>query len=164
MNEAAANAVDIGTALSGFFFSNMMKEVIKTMTAVEISEEKLAEEDFKSIKPQLTGVIILSGVKSIMVSLSVSYKTGQAIVSYMTGIQGSEVSENDINDCFSEIANVIGGRIKAKLSLSDIHYNILTPFTINGDGHYISPRNNSLLMTKVFHNCDIQIVARVYAL
>lgn len=150
--------------LSGFFFSNTVKEIIRTMTGLELLEEKLSLEDLKAFRAQISGVIILSGEKSIMISLSMSYITASALVSFMIGIQSSELSDEDLNDGVSEIANVIGGKIKSKLSVSGLHFNILTPFTIRGENHYITQRDKVLLFVKKFHNNDVEILAKVFAL
>jgi chemotaxis protein CheX len=151
-------------ALSGFFFSNAFKDIIRTMTGLELMEEKMSMEDMKAFKAQISGVIILSGEKSIMISLSMSFIAATTLISFMIGAQCSELSDEDLNDGVSEIANVVGGKIKTKMSLSGIHLNILTPFTIKGNDHYITQRDKVLLFIKKFHNNDIEILAKVFAL
>ena len=150
--------------LSGFFFSNAFKEIIRTMTGLELMEEKMSLEDMKAFKAQISGVIILSGEKSIMISLSMSFIAASTLISFMIGAQCSELSDEDLNDGVSEIANVVGGKIKTKLSLGGVHFNILTPFTIKGNDHYITQRDKVLLFVKKFHNNDIEILAKVFTL
>lgn len=150
--------------LSSFFFSNALKEIIRTMTGLELTEEKLTTDDLKAFKSQISGVIILSGEKSIMVSLSMTFVTASTLTAFMIGAQQSELSEEDLNDGVSEIANVIGGKIKTKLALGNVHLSILTPFTIKGTDHYITQRNNVLLFIKKFHSSDIEILAKVFVL
>ncbi len=150
--------------LSSFFFSTAFKEIIRTMTGLELNEEKLSQEDLKAFKAQISGVIILSGDKSIMISLSMSSISASALISFMIGSQSSELSDEDLNDGVSEIANVVGGKIKAKLSVTGIHLTSLLPFTIKGNDHYITQRDKILLFVKKFHNNDIEILAKVFAL
>ena len=163
MNDDITNT-DNNPDLSGFFFSNAFKDIIRTMTGLELVEERLLPEDMKAFKAQISGVVILSGAKSIMISLSMSLVAASTLISFMIGSHSSELSDEDLNDGVSEIANVVGGKIKTKLALGGIHYTILTPFTIKGNDHYITQRDKVLLFIKKFHNNDVEILAKVFAL
>lgn len=164
MMDEGTTGMDNAPELSGFFFSNTFKDIIRTMTGLDFVEEKLSTEDLMAFKSQISGVVILAGEKSIMVSLSMSFATASILVSFMTGAQAGELRGEDLNDGVSEIANVIGGKIKAKSSVNRVHYKILTPFTIKGDDHYITQRDNVLLFAKKFHNSEVEIVAKVFLL
>jgi chemotaxis protein CheX len=164
MSDEVTNNAKNELDLSGFFFSNAFREIIRTMTGLELMEEKMSLEDMKAFKAQISGVIILSGAKSIMLSLSMSLIAASTLISFMIGAQSSELSDEDLIDGVSEIANVVGGKIKTKLSLGGVHYTILTPFTIKGNDHYITQRDKVLLFAKKFHNNDIEILTKVFAL
>jgi chemotaxis protein CheX len=164
MSDELTNNTENHFDLSGFFFSNTFKEIIRTMTGLELKEEKMTLEDLKAFKAQISGVIILCGEKSIMISLSMSNISASTLVSFMVGLQSSELSNEDLNDGVSEIANVVGGKIKAKLNLPGTRLTSLLPFTIKGNDHYITQRDKVLLFVKKFRNNDVEILAKVFAL
>lgn len=164
MSDEIINNAENHFELSGFFFSNAFKDIIRTMTGLELNEEKMSLEDQKAFTAQITGAIILSGEKSIMISLSMSNISASTLVSFMIGSQSSELSGEDLNDGVSEIANVVGGKIKAKLSLAGNHFTSLLPFTIRGNDHYITQRDKVLLFVKKFRNNDVEILTKVFAL
>ncbi len=160
--EVTGNAMQ--SEFSEYFFSSTMKEIIHTMTGLELSEEWPSIEDLKDFVAQFTGVVILTGEKNIMISISMSTITISTLTAFMVGIQREQLSDEDLNDGISEIANVIGGKVKAKLAMSGSRYTILTPFTIKGQGHYITQRKNVLLFVKKFKASDIEIVAKAFLL
>lgn len=161
-NEVTGNNLQF--EFSEYFFSNTMKEIIHTMTGLELSEEKPSIDELKDFVAQFTGVVILTGEKNIMISISVGKETISTITAFMVGLQRENLSDEDLNDGISEIANVVGGKVKAKLAMGGSRYTILTPFTIKGRGHYITQRKNVLLFVKKYKTSGIEIVAKAFLL
>lgn len=150
--------------LSGFFFSNTFKDTIRTMTGLEMAEEKVSTEELIAFKAQITGVIVLTGNKNIMLALSLSQDSAYILTSFMTGTQCNELSPEDLSDGISEIANVVAGKIKAKLATNGVYLNILIPFTIRGNDHFIAQRKDVLLFVKKFHVDSVEVLAKAYLL
>lgn len=149
---------------SNWFFSTTLKEIIFTMTGMEVNEEKATPESIGDFKEQISGVIILVGSKRIMISLSMSVYTAQNLVASMTGLKSGSLKQEDLVDGAAEMANIIAGKVKAKLSTSGEHYDILLPYSIIGDNHRIIHKNKTAALMRLYHTENIAVLARVFLL
>jgi chemotaxis protein CheX len=158
------NIEESDQAFSNWFFSNTIKEIIFTMTGLEIIEEKVTEESTQDIKVQISGVILLIGHKRIMISLSMSQFTAKNLVASMTGLKAENLSQEDMVDGVAELANIIAGKVKAKLSSTGEHYDILLPYSITGDNHGIIHKNKTAALIRLDHVEKIASIAKVFFL
>lgn len=148
-------------AFTNWLFSNTFKEVIFTMTGMEVNEEKVTAETVKDLKEQVSGVIMLIGQKRIMVSLSMSLYTAKNLVASMTGLKPESISQEDLVDGAAELANITAGKVKAKLSTRGEHYDILLPYSITGENHSIVHKNKSSVLMRLYHAGNIAVIAKV---
>ncbi|MFZ5354639.1 MAG: chemotaxis protein CheX [Bacillota bacterium] len=151
---------DVG--VSGFYFSNTIKDIMRTMTGLEVFEEKVTGEVLKEIKQQISGVIVITGPKNIMFSLSMSEYSAKGVVSSMTGIKMEELEWEDLIDGIAELVNVAAGKIKAKLCTSGDNYICMLPYTIYGDNHHIIHKNKKASLLRMYHNDRLVMLARAY--
>lgn len=158
------NIEESDQAFSNWFFSNTIKEIIFTMTGMEVIEEKVTEETIKDLKEQISGVIILIGHKRIMLSLSMSTYSAQNLVASMTGLKPDSLTQADLVDGAAELVNIVAGKIKAKLSSNGEHYDILLPFSITGDNHSIIHKDKSAALIRLYHTEKVAVLAKVFFL
>lgn len=149
---------------SNWFFSNTIKEIMFTMTGLEVNEEKVTEDSIIDLKEQISGVIMLIGNKRIMISLSMSLFTAKNLVGAMTGLKPEGLSEDDLTDGAAELVNIIAGKIKAKLSSAGEHYDILLPYSILGDNHSIIHKNRTAALLRMYHTEKVAVIAKVFFL
>jgi len=148
-------------AFSNWFFSNSIKEIIFTMTGMEVLEEKVSVETIKDLKQEISGVIVLIGNKRIMLSLSMSTYSARSLVASMTGLKPESLTQEDLVDGVAELANIAAGKVKAKLSSNGEHYDILLPYSITGDNHSIIHKNKIAVLIRLYHTENIAVMAKV---
>jgi chemotaxis protein CheX len=158
------NTEESDQAFSNWFFSNMFKETIFTMTGMEVNEEKVTAETIGDLKEQISGVIMLIGQKRILITLSMSVYTAKNLVASMTGLKAESLTQEDLVDGAAELANITAGKVKAKLSSTGEHYDILLPYAITGDNHSIIHKNKTAVLIRLYHTENIAIMARVFFL
>lgn len=158
------NIEESDQAFSNWFFSNAFKEIIYTMTGMEVSEEKVTEETIKDLKEQISGVIMLIGNKRIMISISMSTYSAKNMVASMTGLKADSLTQEDLVDGAAELANIAAGKVKAKLSSTGEHYDILLPYSIIGDNHSIIHKNKSAVLMRLYHTENIAVMVKVFFL
>ncbi|HYE82409.1 MAG TPA: chemotaxis protein CheX [Clostridia bacterium] len=149
-------------AFSNWFFSNTMREIIFTMTGMEVIEEKATAETIKDFKEQISGVTMLIGNKRIMISLSMSMYTAKSLIAAMTGLRAENLTQADLADGAAELVNIIAGKVKANLSSTGDHYDILLPYTITGDNHSIIHKNKVAALIRLYHTDNIALIAKVF--
>lgn len=149
---------------SNWYFSNSIKEIIFTMTGMEVAEEKATAETIQDMKEQISGVIMLIGNKRIMISISMSEYTAKNMVASMTGMKSDSLTKEDLVDGAAELVNIVAGKVKAKLSANGEHYDILLPYTITGNDHSIIHKNKSAVLIRLYHTENIAVIAKVFLL
>ncbi|KUO73796.1 MAG: hypothetical protein APF77_17075 [Clostridia bacterium BRH_c25] len=158
------NIEESSQEFSNWYFSNAIKEIIFTMTGMEVAEEKATEETIKDLKEQISGIIMLIGNKRIMISLGMSTYTAKNLVASMTGLESGSLTKEDLVDGAAELANIVAGKIKAKFSVNGERYDILLPYTITGDDHSIIHKNKSAVLIRLYHTENIAVIAKVFFL
>jgi CheY-specific phosphatase CheX len=156
------NDVIEGISLNGWHFSSIFKDIIKKTTGFELIEEKQTFENMKSTAIQITGIVFLTGEKSIVVTISMSEKTAAILTSYMAGMQLSDVRLEDLIDGITEITNMVAGQIKAKLAAGGSHYAYLQPFSIIGNNHCIIQKSKVGRISRLFRSAEIEILTTLY--
>ena len=146
-----------GLMFSNWHFSNTIKDIIRTMTGLELIEEKFHEDNLKEFNGSLSSVILLTGNKNIMITLTMSKEAACTLVGFITGMKYSEIKEEDLYDGIAEIANMLGGQFKAKLAVNGQNYKYLTPFTIAGEDHHIVQKSKVYGISKIYHAGSIKI-------
>ena len=147
--------------LSSWHFSKVIKDIFSKVTGLDMLEEKNTLDISKSFNIQISGIVILTGQKNIMISISMPYKVATILVAYMTDIPQAEIKLEEQSDGIAEITNMIAGQIKAKLSSIGQHYIYMQPFTIVGDNHYILQKSKICSLNIKFRSGAIEMLLSV---
>ena len=153
-----------GNEIPSFFVSNAVKNVIYTMTGLEVMETKVpdaADVDFIS---HISGVVLITGSINAMFSLTVAKPTAYLLVSSMTGILPQNLREEELYDGITELVNMISGETRAQMSGRGLHFSTLPPFAIIGDKHFVLHKNKVANLVKKFLVGDKDIYFKVYFL
>ena len=150
--------------IPSIFFSNAVKNVIYTMAGLEVVETKVPDEGEEDFAAQISGVVLITGLRNIMISLTVSKPMAFALVSFMTGIQTQDLNEAELYDGVSELTNMIAGETRAQLAGRGYHFNVLPPFAVVGDRHCLIHKNKVENLVKKYHAGDNAVYLRVYFL
>lgn len=147
--------------LTSWYFSKVVKDTINKVTGLEVLEEKYISESNNTFNNQISSIVILTGEKNLMISISMSFKTATILVAYMTDIPQAEIKLEEQSDGIDEIANMIAGQTKAKLASVGHHYIYMQPFTIVGDNHHILQKSKVSSLNLKFHTGAIEILMSV---
>ncbi len=131
-------------------FTNAFLDVLSTMAG--IYGEEMADSEASKEKPGggITGVMILTGEKQSFATITIPKAAAFHIVSYMTGIDGSGLTEEDLNDGAAELINMICGRAKTFLAETEYHFQLTTPLVISGENYSILQKKSVVRLKKKF--------------
>lgn len=119
-----------------------VSDVFITMVGLELNEIKERGVVPEVSKGEITGVMMVLSERNALLSMTLSKKNAAIIVSFMTGIASSELTDEELYDGVAELVNMIAGRAKALLAGTDYHYRITPPLTIVGENHFILYKKN----------------------
>lgn len=146
----------------GKCLSNAVENVMSTMAGIAISETGGGTGEMVSQCNQITGIMMLLGENNSMITISVDRQTALTIVSYMTGVEVSDLQDNELCDGVAEIVNMISGSAKAMLSESEYYFQITPPFVVVGGEHDIVHKSNVTRLFKRFSTGDGDIRLSLY--
>ncbi|MCY6369914.1 chemotaxis protein CheX [Clostridium ganghwense] len=137
-----------------------IKDVIQTMTGLYIEENTYKENS--TVKGEISGVMIITGEKNALMSLTMSKEVASLIIGYMTGNLPSDLSDEEVYDGAAELINMIAGRTKALLTGKKYYFNLTPPFAIVGDKHFILHKNKILKIMKSYSIEGKELLLQVY--
>jgi len=114
-------------------------DVFEMMVGIATCPVHINSDHSELRQGDITGVMLIEGGsgKKAMLYLTLNQKNAGMIMSYMTGNDPLELTEEELHDGVAELVNMIAGRAKALLAGTSDHYAITPPFTIVGLQHYI---------------------------
>ena len=138
-----------------------VNDVMSTILGVDVSDNlKILDGDIKEKK--ISGVMLLLGDKKKLATISMSYNTAQNIVSYMTGLDFNDISNEEIYDGAAELVNMVLGRAKVFLVNTEDYFEITPPFTVIGDDHKFIIKTKLNEYNKVFILDDIELFISIF--
>lgn len=179
----SGNIVDASDSIvTGFILTKAVKEVIKTMSGLELLEDKAdtgpaqaaaaasapapvaptpaAARIPASSRTRITGLSILAGEQYFLIKMDMPRDTAIILVVYMTGMNKADVKDSDLNDGVAEMCNMVAGHMKAQL-VNNGHHNIkvLSPLVVTGEGHGIVLKSKTESLVKRYRSGSIDIIA-----
>ncbi|MGK0465199.1 chemotaxis protein CheX [Clostridium sp.] len=138
-----------------------IRDVIETMTGLCI-EEDFTREVCTINKGEISGVMLILGERNALMSLTMSKELCTTIISYMTGIEKNDITDEEIYDGAAELVNMVAGRSKAILSGTKYHFSITPPFTIVGQEHFIVHKDKIFNVTKNYIIDDRSLFSQIH--
>jgi chemotaxis protein CheX len=148
--------------IPSIYFSNAVKEVLRTMLGLELNEVKAVSDSSENVKEEVTGLLPVAGDLNMMITLGMPRKTASAIVACMTGMQSSELREDEMYDGIAELVNMIAGNLKTQLTGKNIHFRILYPYVVAGSNYTIIQKNKVDTLIKRFRTGTVDFILRTY--
>jgi chemotaxis protein CheX len=142
-------------------FTVAIRDVVEVMTGLCV-EEGFSQKHCKMSKGEISGVMLILGERNALMSLTMSKELCSTIISYMTGIEKNDITDEEIYDGAAELANMVAGRAKTILSSTKYHFSITPPFTIVGQEHFIVHKDKIFNITKNYIIDDKPLFLQVY--
>lgn len=150
--------------IPGLYISSSVKEVVRVMTGLELNEIKFLSEDGGAVDEQITGLLIMAGEFNILLSLGMPRDTAVMLAVYMTGIEKSQLSDYELNDCVAELTNMIAGQLKTQLAAGGSHFKNLPPIVVNGNDYDIVHKSKVENKCKRFRAGSMDFVFKAHYL
>lgn len=144
--------------------SNGIKEILDKMTGIIVTEESVNLEVLREFKEQVSGMVVLVGEKKLIFSVCMSTVTARHIVGGMTNTPNEEVKNADLIDGVSELANIVGGNVRAKLAARGEDYTMLLPFTIIGDNYHVVHKSKTPIFIRKYNAEFVELIVKGYSL
>lgn len=147
--------------INSWHFAKVFREVFSKVTGLELVADMYDPDEGGAFNSQISGIVVLTGDKAIIISVGMSYRTAAILVENMTGMQHGEMRLDDQCDGVCELLNMIAGQTKAKLTSLGYHYRYMQPFSIAGDNHHIIQKNNVSSLNMKFRAGAVELVMTV---
>lgn len=118
------------------------EEIFATMIFMDISTEDSMTAEAEVLFSNVSAMIGLSGDLTAMLSVHCSGHIGMELAGAMLGMEFEEI-DDDVKDALGEIANMIAGGVKERLSSENINLQLAIPTTISGKSYSISSPTRS---------------------
>lgn len=109
-------------------------EIFSTMVMMDVSVDSDAVERSGRLQDTITGLIGLAGSYKGVLAIHIPHAVAMAITSNFLGMDITEINE-DVEDAVGELANMLGGNIKAVLTENSKEIDLSLPSTISGSSY-----------------------------
>lgn len=137
--------------------SEAIVKVIGTTSGFELNNSLLITGNNPLQESQLVGIMFLTGNTNALLAVTMSNKTASTLVSYISGIETTELSDEDIQDGVSELINMIAGSAKSLLKDTKFYFHLTSPITVVGENRLMIHKGTGNKLYKRFHFGDMQI-------
>ncbi len=106
-------------------------EIFTTMVMMDISVAEDIDENYGVLENCITGVVGLTGTIKGVLAIHIPHVVSFAITGNFLGIEVTEV-DGDVEDAIGELANMVGGSVKAIFSEKGRDIELSLPSTVSG--------------------------------
>lgn len=118
------------------------KEIFSTMLMMEIASLEENGQDSHPLVDSISGVIGLASTHKGVLAIHLPHVVAMAITGSFLGMTVEEMS-SDVDDAVGELANMMGGNVKAILSEKGRDINLSLPTTISGKHYDYQPNKDA---------------------
>lgn len=113
-------------------------EIFSSMVMMEVTVSGEVGDGVAPLTNSITGVIGLAGTHKGVLAIHFPHTVAMAITGSFLGMDVSEVNE-DVEDAVGELANMLGGSVKAILSDNGRDIDLSLPSVISGESYDFQP-------------------------
>ncbi len=113
-------------------------EIFSTMVMMEVRENGEYNKQEPVMTDTISGVIGMAGTHKGVLAIHLPYGVAKSVTGSFLGMEVSEINE-DVEDAVGELANMLGGSVKAILSGKGKDIDLSLPTTIMGSHYEFQP-------------------------
>lgn len=113
-------------------------EIFSTMVMMEVAVEEEPPPAVRPLTDTISGIIGLAGTHKGILAIHLPNPVALAITASFLGLEVEEINE-DVEDAVGELANMLGGSVKAILSEKGRDIDLSLPTTIAGKDYHFQP-------------------------
>ncbi len=125
------------------------QEIFSTMIMLEVAPGEAFRRDDSKLEDSVSGIVGLAGDIKGMLAIHLPNATAMAVTTAFLGMEVSEIDE-DVCDAIGELANMLGGSMKATLDPSGSSIQLSMPSAIHGEEYSVDCLANAELVTVPF--------------
>lgn len=112
------------------------QEIFSSMIMLDVSPGEPFKRSNEMLQNSISGIIGLAGTTKGMLAIHLSNDTALAVTTAFLGMDVEEIDE-DVRDAVGELANMLGGSLKAVLDPTGSAINLSMPSAIHGEEYAI---------------------------
>ena len=109
-------------------------EIFSTMLMMDVSSQPPLTERIKSHQDSVTGMVGMAGLYKGMLAIHAPSQVAMTITGNFLGLEVDSVND-DVKDAMGELANMLAGSIKSKLSDNSKDIQLSIPSAVCGDSY-----------------------------
>jgi chemotaxis protein CheX len=119
-------------------------EIFSTMLMMQVTPEPSLLERNTKFQNSISGMVGLAGTYKGILAIHASGPVAMAITTNFLGMEVDSL-DDDVKDAFGELANMLGGSVKAGLSENSRDIQLSIPSTVCGEEYTVDyqPRDNT---------------------
>ncbi|MCK4502112.1 MAG: chemotaxis protein CheX [Desulfuromonadales bacterium] len=125
------------------------KEIFSTMIMLEVSAGESFSRTNSKLEDSVSGIVGLAGDIKGMLAIHLPKKTALAVTTAFLGMDVEDVDE-DVCDAIGELANMLGGSLKAAIDPGGSKVQLSMPSAIHGQEYTIDCLADAELITVPF--------------
>lgn len=144
------------------FLSKTVIEVIQNITSRSIIEVKAEEAESKQVcQSYVSSLFFMTGPVNMVLITSMPIDEAYNIVFDLSGVEVSQLKEENMCDVINEIANMISGRLKAQLNQMGYIYANSHSFNVYGEEYNILHRSKLKSIAKKYKTGTLELNLRI---
>jgi chemotaxis protein CheX len=122
-------------------------EIFSTMLMMDVTPQPPLSERIKNHEDSVSGMVGMAGIYKGMLAIHAPAPVAMAITGNFLGLEVDSVND-DVKDAMGELANMLGGSIKAKLSDNSKDIQLSIPSAVCGAFYTLDyqPQNGSSMV------------------
>jgi chemotaxis protein CheX len=114
------------------------QEIFSTMVMMDVTAEAPGQLPPSPLTESISGVVGLAGTHKGALAIHLPYPVAMAITGSFLGMEVTEIN-GDVEDAVGELANMLGGNVKAILSEKGRDIDLGLPTTVSGREYDFQP-------------------------
>jgi len=145
--------VDILDKLS-LIYSESLTDVIATTAGIRLLTDYV---DNDNTFDDITGVMILKGKESGILSVSAKKSVVRILCSAITGVPEDDVTDDDLDDTMCELVNMTAGSAKLRMSGTTYMFSLTQPFVLKGKDMSVVTKSITNVISCILSNGEISV-------
>lgn len=136
------------------------QEIFSSMIMLDVAAGAPFEREDKPLSNSISGIIGLAGAKKGLLAIHLPDAAALAVTTAFLGMEVTEIDE-DVRDAVGELANMLGGSLKAVLDPNGSEVQLSMPSAVHGEEYSVDCLANAATISVPFNFDDHNFVVEL---
>ncbi len=155
---------EIDISFPGWSVANGLTAVIERITGMKMVAEKATEMNTSYFRADFSGAFVLLGERKAMFSIHADRRSAVEIITAMTKLPGHSLDDRDLADGMTELANIVGGDVKARLGVAEGPHIMLLPFAVAGSDHSFLYKTKGPIFIRMLRAGEVTLIIQGHSI